>query len=67
MVGEPLAASRRASRTSVCGSPSSRTARAALKYIRLRAMRTAVRDTRGVARVSRATVSMQRAPPQATG
>src|SRR2546425_393410 len=58
-------ASCNASRGSVCGSPSSRTAFVGEKYMRLRAMRTAVRGTAGGRPVSRATASVQAAPHQA--
>src|SRR5439155_157875 len=60
------AASRSASRTSVRGSPSSRSALAALKNMRLRAIRTAVSDARGAPPVTRAATSMHPAASQAT-
>src|SRR5262245_57354496 len=51
-------ASRRPCSTEVWGNPSSRTAFAALKYMRLRAMRTPVSGTRGGWPVARATPSL---------
>src|SRR5262245_18830131 len=59
-------ASASACRGSVWGNPSSRTALAALKYMRLRAMRTAVSGTAGAPRVSRAAPSEPTAASQAT-
>src|SRR5262249_21358986 len=67
----PCAANQRtaspsASRGSVCGSPSSRTAWAGEKYIRFFARRRAVSGTAGGRPVKRATASVHAAPHHAT-